>query len=111
MRVDSLGARRFPFFFQTQSAANSARIARNEKRVTPQLVHKYQKTAPAGYYQPFKHPHVMRSPPIGITKLSEVLMNKYIDLTTCESLGSIGHQSREKITGIPTLVSARFAVS
>ena len=32
-------------------------------------------------------------------------------ITTCENLGSIGHRSREKITGKPTLVSARFAVS
>ena len=28
-----------------------------------------------GYYQRFIHPHVTRSPPIGIAKLSEVFMN------------------------------------
>ena len=28
-----------------------------------------------GHYQRFKHPHVTRSPPIGIAKLTEVFMN------------------------------------
>ena len=28
-----------------------------------------------GHYQPFKHPHVKRSPPIGVEKLSGVFMN------------------------------------
>ena len=28
-----------------------------------------------GLYQPFKHPHVMCSPPIGVEKLSGVFMN------------------------------------
>ena len=32
-------------------------------------------------------------------------------ITNCENLGLIGRQSREKITGKPTFVSARFAVS
>ena len=31
-------------------------------------------TASAGHYQPFKHPHTTRSPPIGIVKLSEIFM-------------------------------------
>ena len=28
-----------------------------------------------GHYQPFKHPHVRRSPPIGVEKLFGVFMN------------------------------------
>ena len=34
-----------------------------------------------------------------------------IKYQSCENLGSFGHRIREKITGKPTLVSARFAVS
>ena len=38
---------------------------------------------PAGYntghYQLFKHPHVMRSPPIGVEKLSGVFMNIFLN--------------------------------
>ena len=29
----------------------------------------------SGHCQPFKHPYVTRSPPIGVEKLSEVFMN------------------------------------
>ena len=32
-------------------------------------------TAPAGHYKPFKHPHMTRSPPIGVAKLFEVFIN------------------------------------
>ena len=36
-----------------------------------------------GHYQPFKHPHVTRSPPIiGVEKLSGVLMNRFHSLTS-----------------------------
>ena len=40
-----------------------------------------------------------------------VYHNLYIKQQTCENLGSIGHWSREKITGKATLVSASFAMS
>ena len=29
-----------------------------------------------GHYQPFKHPNMTRSPPIGVEKLSGVFMNR-----------------------------------
>ena len=40
-------------------------------------------TAPAGYYQPFKHPHLTRSPPIGVDKLSEVFMTESTFMDHC----------------------------
>ena len=71
MRVVSLGKRCFLFSFHIQCShlTNSARIARNEKRLAPRLARSIRKQqvinrAPAGHYQPFKHPHVTRCPPI-----------------------------------------------
>ena len=54
--------------------------ARNKKRLAPRLERSIRKQlvinrAQAGHFSPFKHPHVTRSPPIGIAKLSEVFMN------------------------------------
>ena len=70
------------FLFSTQRGqlTDSARIALNKKRLAQRLALSIRKQpvinrAPAGHYQPFKHPHVTRSPPIGIVKLSEVFMN------------------------------------
>ena len=31
-----------------------------------------------GHYQPFKHPHIPHSPPIGVEKLSGVFMNNIL---------------------------------
>ena len=42
------------------------------------LTHGSQPVINTGLYQPFKHPHVMRSPPIGVEKLSEVFMNVWV---------------------------------
>ena len=39
------------------------------------LTRRSQPVINTGHYQPFKHPHVTRSQPIGVEKLSEVFMN------------------------------------
>ena len=71
------GAYSLVFSFHTQGGqiTDSTRIARNKKRLALRLIG--YKRSPAGHYQPFKHPHVTRSPPIGIAKLSEIFMNVF----------------------------------
>ena len=52
------------------------RIARSKKRLAPRLARsiRSQPVINTGHYRRF-NPHVTRSPPIGIVKLSEVFMN------------------------------------
>ena len=73
VRARSFGARQFSFSYEPthrrSQLTDSARIARNEKRLAPRLARSIRKQpvinrAPAGHYQPFKQPHVTRSPPI-----------------------------------------------
>ena len=72
----------FSFSFHTQRGqlSDSARIARKKKRLPPRQQAVINR-APAGHDQPFKHPHVSRSPPMGIAKLSDVFLNgQYKDI-------------------------------
>ena len=39
------------------------------------LTRRRQPVIDTGHYQPFKHPHIACSPPIGVEKLSGVFMN------------------------------------
>ena len=75
MRIKSWGYT-FLFSFQTQRG-QLTNSARNKKRLAQRLAQsiRSQPVINTGHYQRFKHPHVTRSLPIGIAKLSEVFMN------------------------------------
>ena len=68
------------FHTQRGQLTDSASIAHHKKRLVPRRVRSIRKQpvinrAPAGHFQRFKHPHVTRSPPKGVEKLSGVFLN------------------------------------
>ena len=72
-RIVLVHIRWFSFHTQRGQITDSACITRNMKRLASRLAR--TTVINTGHYQWFKHPHVTRSPPIGIAKLSEVFMN------------------------------------
>ena len=76
-RIVLVHIRWFSFHTQRGQLADSACIARNKKRLASRLARslRSQSVINTAHYQRFKKPHVTRSPPIGIAKLSKVFMN------------------------------------
>ena len=82
VRIVLVQIRWFSFHTQRGKPADSACIACNKKRLASRLARslRSQSVINTGHYQRFKHPHVTRSPPVGITKLSEVFMNVHLGM-------------------------------